>query len=167
MTHDYPSHNVLTVCKVAAQISHSVLQKVQFLCSASRKASVLARYVYCVKRFILGAEKSAVQLLVIDYEWTLLLLFTVSCSEGQRKEFIFKDHARIDFPKAKIEDLLLDCGSAKFDTLLLSAGYFPMKLEALPEGSVVHTKVPVFQITTKGKYSPLCTYMEVLLTMVW
>ena len=49
----------------------------------------------------------------------------------------------------------------------MAAGYFPMKLQALREGSVIHARVPVYQITTTGKYSPLCTYMETLLTMVW
>lgn len=42
-----------------------------------------------------------------------------------------------------------------------------MKLQALKEGSVVHAKVPVYQITTEGQYAPLITYMETLLTMVW
>lgn len=48
-----------------------------------------------------------------------------------------------------------------------TAGYFPIKLRALKEGSVVHARVPVYQITAYGKYAPLCTYMETLLTMVW
>ena len=46
-------------------------------------------------------------------------------------------------------------------------GYFPIKLQSLPEGSCVHAHVPVFQITTEGPYAPLCTFLEVLLTMVW
>ncbi|KAK9795195.1 hypothetical protein WJX73_003091 [Symbiochloris irregularis] len=46
-------------------------------------------------------------------------------------------------------------------------GYFPVKLEALPEGSCIHAHVPVFQLTTQGDFAPLCTFMEVLLTMVW
>lgn len=46
-------------------------------------------------------------------------------------------------------------------------GYFPVKLQALREGSGVHSHVPVYQITAKGKYAPLCTYLETILTMVW
>uniref|UniRef100_A0A7S0MWA0 Nicotinamide phosphoribosyltransferase n=1 Tax=Pyramimonas obovata TaxID=1411642 RepID=A0A7S0MWA0_9CHLO len=46
-------------------------------------------------------------------------------------------------------------------------GYFPVKLEALPEGSVIHSRVPVYQITAEKEYSHLCTFMETLLTMVW
>ena len=47
------------------------------------------------------------------------------------------------------------------------AGYFPIKLQSLPEGSCVHAHCPVFQITTEGPYAPLCTFLEVLLTFVW
>jgi nicotinic acid phosphoribosyltransferase len=46
-------------------------------------------------------------------------------------------------------------------------GYFPITLEALPEGSVVYARVPVYQITAKGEYSRLVTFMESLLTGVW
>jgi len=46
-------------------------------------------------------------------------------------------------------------------------GYFPVKLEALKEGSVVHARVPVYQITAEKEYSHLCTFFETLLTMVW
>lgn len=46
-------------------------------------------------------------------------------------------------------------------------GYFPIKLQSLPEGSCIHAHVPVFQITTQGPYAPLCTFLEVLLTMLW
>ena len=42
-----------------------------------------------------------------------------------------------------------------------------MKLEALPEATVVHTKVPVFQITTSGQlpmhiggYTDLVQWLE-------
>lgn len=47
------------------------------------------------------------------------------------------------------------------------AGYFPLKVEALPEGTCIHAHVPVFQMTTTGDYAPLCTFLETLLTMVW
>ena len=46
-------------------------------------------------------------------------------------------------------------------------GYFPVKIQALPEGTVAHVHTPVFIITAEGKYSPLVTYLETLLTMVW
>lgn len=46
-------------------------------------------------------------------------------------------------------------------------GYLPVKLEALPEGTVVHAGCPVFQITAEAPYSHLCTFMETLLTHVW
>ena len=46
-------------------------------------------------------------------------------------------------------------------------GYFPVKIEALPEGTVVYPHTPVFIITAKDEYSPLCTFLETILTMVW
>ncbi|OLY78254.1 Nicotinamide phosphoribosyltransferase, partial [Smittium mucronatum] len=46
-------------------------------------------------------------------------------------------------------------------------GYFPVVIEALPEGSVIYPRVPVFQITAKNEYSSLVTFLETVLTMVW
>ncbi|KAJ1965851.1 hypothetical protein GGI12_000480 [Dipsacomyces acuminosporus] len=46
-------------------------------------------------------------------------------------------------------------------------GYFPVRIEALPEGSVVYPHTPVFQITANDEYAPLITYLETVLLMVW
>lgn len=46
-------------------------------------------------------------------------------------------------------------------------GYFPIKVQALPEGSVIYPHTPVYQITAEAPYASLVTYMETLLTMVW
>ncbi|KAL7752198.1 hypothetical protein RI367_002243 [Sorochytrium milnesiophthora] len=46
-------------------------------------------------------------------------------------------------------------------------GFFPVKIEALPEGSVVYPHVPVYQVTAEGEYARLVTFLETLLTMVW
>lgn len=46
-------------------------------------------------------------------------------------------------------------------------GYMPVKLQALPEGSVVHARCPVYQLTAEAPFAPLCTYLETLLTQVW
>mmetsp|Transcript_21467 Transcript_21467/g.53939 ORF Transcript_21467/g.53939 Transcript_21467/m.53939 type:complete len:556 (+) Transcript_21467:40-1707(+) len=46
-------------------------------------------------------------------------------------------------------------------------GYFPVMVEALPEGTVCYTHTPVFVITAEGEYSRLVTFMETILTMVW
>lgn len=46
-------------------------------------------------------------------------------------------------------------------------GIFPVKIEALPEGSICYPHVPVYQITAEGKFSRLVTFLETLLTMVW
>ncbi|KAL2918884.1 hypothetical protein HK105_201718 [Polyrhizophydium stewartii] len=46
-------------------------------------------------------------------------------------------------------------------------GFFPVKIVAMREGSVVYPHVPVYQITAEGEYARLVTYLETLLTMVW
>lgn len=46
-------------------------------------------------------------------------------------------------------------------------GYFPVKVEALPEGTVIYPHVPVYQITAEAPYAVLCTFLETLMTMVW
>ncbi len=45
-------------------------------------------------------------------------------------------------------------------------GYFPVKLQALPEGTCAHIHVPVYQITAEKEYTLLLTYFETLLTQV-
>ena len=45
-------------------------------------------------------------------------------------------------------------------------GYFPVVIEALPEGTVAYTHTPVFIITAEDEYSRLVTFMETILTMV-
>jgi nicotinic acid phosphoribosyltransferase len=46
-------------------------------------------------------------------------------------------------------------------------GYFPVKLDILPEGSVVYAGTPVYQITGQGEYSRLTTYLETILSHLW
>ncbi|KAF9930700.1 hypothetical protein FBU30_000161 [Linnemannia zychae] len=46
-------------------------------------------------------------------------------------------------------------------------GYFPIKIEALPEGTAIHAHVPVYQIIAEGEMSRLVTFLETLLTMIW
>ena len=46
-------------------------------------------------------------------------------------------------------------------------GYFPIKVEALQDGTVIYPHTPVYQITAEGEYAHLCTYLETLLTMIW
>ncbi len=52
--------------------------------------------------------------------------------------------------------------------LLVQNNYkFPVKIEAMPEGSVIRPHIPAFIITAKGEYSRLCTFLETMLTMIW
>lgn len=46
-------------------------------------------------------------------------------------------------------------------------GYFPVRIEALPEGTVANVHVPVFQIWAKEEFSRLITFLETILTQVW
>ncbi|RIA95880.1 nicotinate phosphoribosyltransferase family-domain-containing protein, partial [Glomus cerebriforme] len=46
-------------------------------------------------------------------------------------------------------------------------GYFPVKIESLPEGTSCYVHTPVFQITAEKEYSLLVTYLETIITMVW
>jgi len=46
-------------------------------------------------------------------------------------------------------------------------GYFPIKVQALPEGTCAHIHVPVYQFTAEKEYSRLLTFFETILTQVW
>ncbi|KAJ2450561.1 hypothetical protein EV183_004201 [Coemansia sp. RSA 2336] len=46
-------------------------------------------------------------------------------------------------------------------------GYFPVRIEALDEGSVVYPHTPVMQITAQDEYAGLVTYLETVLLMTW
>lgn len=46
-------------------------------------------------------------------------------------------------------------------------GYFPITIEALPEGTCTNVHVPPYQITARGDFAPLCLFFETLLTQIW
>ncbi|KAJ2852383.1 hypothetical protein IWW36_000270 [Coemansia brasiliensis] len=46
-------------------------------------------------------------------------------------------------------------------------GYFPVRIEALSEGSVVYPHTPVMQILASAEYAGLVTYLETVLLMTW
>ncbi|KAJ2743911.1 hypothetical protein GGI20_003387 [Coemansia sp. BCRC 34301] len=48
-----------------------------------------------------------------------------------------------------------------------NGGYFPVRIEALAEGSVVYPHTVLFQITAQGEYTSLITYLETVLLMSW
>ncbi|KAF9128328.1 hypothetical protein BGW39_005169 [Mortierella sp. 14UC] len=85
-------------------------------------------------------------------KWTL--------QDVEQAEVFFKTHnagfAPFPFPKDLFVKIVNEHG-----------GYFPVKIEALPEGTAVHSHVPIYQITAEGEMSRLVTYLETLLTMVW
>lgn len=65
----------------------------------------------------------------------------------------FGDHA---FPRALFERFVRE-----------NDGYFPVRFEALLDGTVVHARTPVYQLTARGEYAHLVTYLETLLTHLW
>lgn len=46
-------------------------------------------------------------------------------------------------------------------------GYFPVRIEALPEGTVANVHTPVYQIFATKEYSRLITFLETILTQLW
>lgn len=46
-------------------------------------------------------------------------------------------------------------------------GYFPVTIQALPEGSVAYVGTPMYQMTATDEYSPLVTFLETVMTMLW
>lgn len=46
-------------------------------------------------------------------------------------------------------------------------GYFPVTIQALPEGSVAYIGTPVYQMTATDEYAPLVTFLETIMTMLW
>jgi nicotinic acid phosphoribosyltransferase len=46
-------------------------------------------------------------------------------------------------------------------------GYFPVKLEMLPEGTVANCHVPLYQISARKPYAALVTFLETILTHIW
>jgi len=88
----------------------------------------------------------------LEKQWTI--------EDVERSDVFFKTHNAGYTPFPFPKDLFL-----KF--VKENNGYFPVKLESLPEGSVVHYHTPVFQISASNEYSKLCTFLETILTMVW
>jgi len=60
------------------------------------------------------------------------------------------------FPKAEFTKIVTECD-----------GWFPVKIEAMPDGCVIYPHIPVYQITAEGQYSRLVTWLETVMTMVW
>ncbi|KAF9436244.1 hypothetical protein BGZ76_004499 [Entomortierella beljakovae] len=88
----------------------------------------------------------------VSKKWTLL--------DVERAEFFFSTHnagfTAFPFPKDLFVKIVQE-----YD------GYFPVRIEALPEGTVYHPHVPAYQIFAEGEMTRLVTYLETLLTMIW
>eukprot|EP00854_Cymbomonas_tetramitiformis_P005473 gene5473-6634_t len=89
----------------------------------------------------------------ISKKWTMEDIETASLFFSTHNAPMFTEYP---FPKELFEKFVRE-----------NDGYFPVKLEALPEGSVVHVHIPVYQITAEDEYAPLCTFLETLLTQIW
>lgn len=53
------------------------------------------------------------------------------------------------------------------DMIKENNGYFPVKVQALQDGSVVYPHVPIYQITAEGKYAGLITFIEGFFSHIW
>ncbi|TPX54317.1 nicotinate phosphoribosyltransferase [Powellomyces hirtus] len=88
----------------------------------------------------------------IAVPWTL--------DQVEKADLFFKTHNAGFTPFPFPKDLFL-----KF--IKANNGYFPVKIEALAEGTVIYPHVPVYQITASDEYAHLVTYLETILTMTW
>eukprot|EP01096_Ripella_sp_DP13-Kostka_P012583 TRINITY_DN5311_c0_g1_i1.p1 TRINITY_DN5311_c0_g1~~TRINITY_DN5311_c0_g1_i1.p1 ORF type:complete len:519 (+),score=266.95 TRINITY_DN5311_c0_g1_i1:55-1557(+) len=88
----------------------------------------------------------------LNKKWTV--------EDVERLDAFYQTHGAGGKPLAFPRDLFL-----KF--VNENDGYFPLKLEALPEGTCANVRVPVYQITTVEPYSRLVTFFETILTQVW
>ncbi|KAG2489592.1 hypothetical protein HYH03_011873 [Edaphochlamys debaryana] len=89
----------------------------------------------------------------ISKPWTME---DIAMAESFYKTHMSPGYTEFPFPKALFEKFVLE-----------NNGFFPVKLEALPEGTCINARVPVYQITATEEYTPLCTFLETLLTMIW
>jgi nicotinamide phosphoribosyltransferase len=60
-----------------------------------------------------------------------------------------------------------DISKMNYLDLLLKHRKWPVKIEAMPEGSVIRPHIPLYIITAKDEHSRLCTFLETILTMLW
>jgi nicotinic acid phosphoribosyltransferase len=89
---------------------------------------------------------------VLNHKWTV--------EEVEEADKFFQTHNAAFTPYPFPKNLFL-----KF--IKENNGYFPIKVEALEEGSVIYPHTPIYQITAEAPYAHLCTYLETLLTMIW
>ena len=89
---------------------------------------------------------------VISVQWTV--------EDVEAADRFYSTHAAGHTPFAFPRDLFLSF-------IREHGGYFPVRIEALPEGSVLHPHVPVFQVFARHRYARLVTFLETVLTHVW
>lgn len=65
-------------------------------------------------------------------------------------------HTQHPFPKQLFMDFIEETG-----------GYFPVKIQALPDGSVALVGTPIYQITASGKYASIVTFLETRMVQLW
>lgn len=88
----------------------------------------------------------------LHHKWTML--------DVEKASAFFETHnagyTPYPFPRDLFEKIVKEKG-----------GYFPVRIEALPEGTCINAHVPVIQITAEHEFARLVTYLETLLTHVW
>lgn len=60
------------------------------------------------------------------------------------------------FPRQLLQRIVDECN-----------GWFPVRIAALPEGTVIYPHTPVYVVTAEAPFASLITWLETLLTLVW
>lgn len=124
-----------------------------------------AQKMVCYGEFRAGYNKDKVDTRIVSYGLRYFIEQYVSkrwtLEDVERADVFYRTHmaptySAFPFPKALFEKFVRE-----------NDGYFPVKVEGILEGSVIHSRVPVYQITAEDDYAPMCTFLETLLTMLW
>lgn len=137
--------------------------------SDSYKATHFAQYPACSKmvaygEFRAGFSKDTEDVRVVNYglryivERYLHRRWTVQ--DVENADHFFSRHCAGSEPLPWPRDLFMKFVKER-------DGYFPVKLQALKDGTCCHIHVPIYQISAEGEYALLCTFLETLLTQVW
>ncbi len=107
-----------------------------------------------------GVEDERITFFGVRYIVEEVLNHQYTIEEVEAADKFFQTHNAGFTPYPFPKDLFL-----KF--IAENDGYFPIKVEALQEGSVIYPHTPVYQITAEAPYAQLVTYLETLLTHIW
>lgn len=124
-----------------------------------------AQKMVCYGEFRCGYNKDTSDTRLVSYGMRYLVENYInkpwSMEDVAKADLFYKTHlgpnfSNFPFPRSLFEKFVRE-----------NNGFFPVRLEALEEGTVIHARIPVYQIVAEKEYTPLCTFLETLLTMIW